>query len=248
MKIEENSIIACLDIQNGRTVKGTRFVDITDAGEPETMAANYCRDGVDELIFLDISATIEKRPVFFDLVSRLAAVTTVPFTVGGGISQLSDMETLFRSGASRISINTAAFRNPNLITQAANRFGSEKITVAIDTRKQGEKWLVALSGGKQVTDTLVLEWAQQAREAGAGSLLLTSMEHDGTGKGFALELTRDVGNAVTIPVIASGGAGTKEHFREVFEKTAARAALGAGVFHRNEIRISELKKWLQASI
>lgn len=245
--MEAKKIIACLDIQNGRTVKGINFENITDAGDPAILAAKYSSDGADELVFLDITATLEKRKNFFELVRRLAPVVEVPFTVGGGIGSASDIEILLKAGASKISMSTAAFLNPDLIEEASRAFGSDRIVIAIDVARRHDEWFVAVQGGKKVTDQEAVDWAKRAAGLGAGEILLTSMEHDGTGKGFAIDITAQVAAAVPIPVIASGGAGKKEDFKQVFEKTQAAAALGAGIFHRGEVQINELKRFLADS-
>ncbi|HEY1040884.1 MAG TPA: imidazole glycerol phosphate synthase subunit HisF [Bacteroidia bacterium] len=240
-------IIPCLDIKNGRTVKGVNFENIIDAGDPVELASRYCEEGADELVFLDISATNEKRKTLHELVKRVAAQCNIPFTVGGGISSVEDVDLLLNAGADKISINSAAFRNPELITYVAKKFGSQCVTVAIDAKKVNEsKWEVFLNGGTQQTGMDVTEWAKIGCDLGAGELLLTSMDADGTKNGFADELTRFVSTTVSIPVIASGGAGSKEHFFDVFDSGQADAALAASVFHFKEIEIKELKNFLRS--
>ncbi len=233
-------IIACLDIKDGRTVKGTNFLDLRDAGDPVELAMRYCEEGADELVFLDITATIEKRKTLASLVNRIAEQINIPFTVGGGISGMEDVEMLLQNGADKISINSAAFHHPSLISELAGRFGSQCIVVAIDTRSG----LTYLNGGRQATITSCTEWAKQAADRGAGEILLTSMNHDGTKNGFAIDLTRALSQAVPVPVIASGGAGTMQHFAEVFESGQADAALAASIFHYREIAIPKLKEYL----
>ncbi len=233
-------IIACLDIKDGRTVKGTNFLDLRDAGDPVELAMRYCDEGADELVFLDITATNEKRKTLASLVNRVALHINIPFTVGGGISCMHDVEIMLENGADKISVNTAAFNHPALITELAKRFGSQCIVVAIDTRSN----LVHLCGGRQATITSCTEWAKRAADMGAGEILLTSMDNDGVKNGFAISITRAVSQAVPIPVIASGGAGTMQHFAEVFCAAQADAALAASIFHYREIAIPKLKEYL----
>ena len=238
-------IIPCLDIKDGRTVKGTNFVDLRDAGDPVELAANYAAQGADELVFLDITATIEKRKTLAALVQRIARAINIPFTVGGGIKTVDDVALLLQSGADKISINTAAFNNPQVIADIANTAGSQCVVLAIDTKKEDDgNWYVYLNGGRTRTDTLCFEWARKAVELGAGEILLTSMNHDGTKAGFALDITRQLAEQLPVPVIASGGGGTLQHFADVFEKAGADAALAASVFHFKEIEIRELKRFL----
>jgi cyclase len=238
-------IIACLDIKDGRTVKGIQFENLRDAGDPVELAEYYSRQGADELVFLDISATIEKRKTLVSLVRKLAVHLNIPFTVGGGISSLENISELLQNGADKISINTAAFKNPDLIRDAAEAFGSQCIVLAIDTKKDPNgEWFVYLNGGRLKTEIKALDWAKRGEEMGAGEILLTSMNHDGSKKGFALDITQHLANQLSIPVIASGGAGKMQHFKEVFEKTNAGAALAAGVFHFKEIAIPDLKTYL----
>lgn len=238
-------IIPCLDVKDGRTVKGTNFVDLRDAGDAVELAARYAQTGADELIFLDITATVEKRRTLRELVKKVAAEINIPFTVGGGIGEMADIEVLLQSGADKISINTAAVKNPGLIEQAAKNFGSQCVVIAIDANFVNGEWLVFLDGGRTATTINVFEWARQAVALGAGEILLTSMQHDGTRAGFAVELTREISETVGVPVIASGGAGTLEHFAEIFERGKADAALAASIFHFQEIEIESLKRFLQ---
>lgn len=238
-------IIPCLDIKDGRTVKGINFENIRDAGDPVELAMFYSREGADELVFLDITATVEKRKTFAELVKKIAANINIPFTVGGGISSVENAFELLQNGADKISINTAAFKNPNLINAMAKEFGSQCVVLAIDTKKENDnKWYVYLNGGRTKTDTPAFEWAQKGIDSGAGEILLTSMNNDGTKDGFAHDITALFCNKFPVPVIASGGAGTKEHFAEVFLQDNADAALAASVFHFGEIKIPELKKYL----
>ncbi|MEP7144062.1 MAG: imidazole glycerol phosphate synthase subunit HisF [Ferruginibacter sp.] len=238
-------IIPCLDIKDGRTVKGINFEDIRDAGDPVELALLYSKKGADELVFLDITATIEKRKTLVELVKRIAANINIPFTVGGGISTVEDVAVLLQNGADKVSVNTAAFKNPSLIKQLSNEFGSQCVVLAIDTKKEADgEWYVYLDGGRTKTETKTTEWAVKAVTAGAGEILLTSMNNDGTKNGFALDITAKLSGALPVPVIASGGAGTMQHFKEVFEKGTADAALAASIFHYKEIEIGALKKYL----
>lgn len=238
-------IIPCLDIRDGRAVKGVHFEQIRDAGDPLELAAFYSEQGADELVFLDITATTERRSTFFSLVEKLAARATIPFTVGGGISKPEDAARLIESGAAKVSINTAAWRNPDLIAQIAARHGTGCVVAAIDVKQEDDGgWYVYISGGSEATGKLATDWAREVVAAGAGEILLTSMSQDGTKGGFALDITARIAGDVKVPVIASGGAGNKEHFLEVFKETGADAALAASVFHFGEIRIPELKKYL----
>jgi cyclase len=238
-------IIPCLDIQDGRTVKGVNFVNIRDAGDPIELAKRYAQDGADELVFLDITATQEKRKTLSELVSRIAKEINIPFTVGGGIISLEDAQTVIKSGADKVSINSSAVKNPTLITEIANEFGSQCVVVAIDTKFENGEWTVYVSGGKISTGIQTLDWAKQVEQLGAGEILLTSMNNDGTKNGFALTISNAVSRAVNIPVIASGGAGSKVHFKEVFEQTKVSAALAASIFHFGEIAVPELKEYLK---
>lgn len=238
-------IIPCLDIKDGRTVKGTNFVNLRDAGDPVELAANYAKQGADELVFLDITATVEKRKTLAELVKRVAHTINIPFTVGGGIKSVEDVSVLLGNGADKISINTAAFQNPAVITEIAKTAGSQCVVLAIDTRQEEDgEWYVYLHGGRTKTDTLCVDWAKQAVELGAGEILLTSMNHDGTKAGFALDITKRLSDSLPIPVIASGGGGAVEHFKDVFDKAHADAALAASIFHFKEIEIPELKTYL----
>jgi cyclase len=237
-------IIPCLDVKNGRTVKGTNFKRLRDAGDPVGLAAIYSEQGADELVFLDISATNEERSTLISLVKRVAAEINIPFTVGGGIGKPEDIGPILDSGADKISINTAAVRNPDLIEAAARNYGSQCIVAAIDAKWTGVGWNVYLNGGRERTPLDVIQWAKQCVDNGAGEILLTSMDHDGVRDGFSLELCNAVAGAVRVPVIASGGAGTPEHFRDVFEKTPISAGLAASIFHFNEISVPELKEYL----
>ena len=240
-------IIPCLDIKDGRTVKGTNFVNLRDAGDPVELGAFYARQGADELVFLDITATIEKRKTLSELVSKVAHKINVPFTVGGGISSAEDVSVLLQNGADKISINTSAFKNPQLISDLASQFGSQCIVLAIDARMEEDgEWYVYLNGGRTKTDQICFEWAKQGVMLGAGEILLTSMDHDGTRKGFAIDLTKHLSENLPVPVIASGGGGTMQHFADVFEKGKADAALAAGIFHFKEMAIPELKSFLKA--
>lgn len=239
-------IIPCLDIRDGRTVKGVNFENIRDAGDPVELGALYAKEGADELVFLDITATNEKRKTLSELVNRIAHNINIPFTVGGGISSVEDVRVLLNNGADKISVNTAAFRDPSLIEKLANEFGSQCIVLAIDTRQEDDgEWYVYLNGGRLKTDTKCLDWAEKGVSLGAGEILLTSMNHDGTKKGFAVDLTRKLAERLPVPVIASGGGGTMDHFTEIFEKGKADAALAASIFHFKEISIPELKKYLR---
>ena len=237
-------IIPCLDIRDGRTVKGVNFIDIKDAGDPVELSKRYVDEGADELVFLDITATVEKRKTLARLVERIAYEINIPFTVGGGIGTAADAGVLIRAGADKVSINSSAVNRPELISEIAQQFGNQCVVVAIDTRLVNNDWIVYINGGRIPTQLLTLKWARHAWELGAGEILLTSMNSDGTKDGFSIDITRDVVKAVNIPVIASGGAGSKEHFMEVFLETGCSAALAASVFHYGEITIPELKSFL----
>lgn len=239
-------IIPCLDIKDGRTVKGINFENIRDAGDPVELAKYYSQQGADELVFLDITATIEKRKTLVALVKKLAFNINIPFTVGGGISSVENVSELLQNGADKISMNTAAFKSPKLISAAAKEFGSQCVVLAIDTKKESDgEWYVYLNGGRVKTEMRTIDWAKQAVNDGAGEILLTSMNNDGTKNGFAQEITSLLSNSLPVPVIASGGAGTMEHFKDVFLNAHADAALAATIFHFKEIEIPVLKKYLR---
>lgn len=238
-------IIPCLDIQNGRTVKGVNFVGIRDAGDPIDLAKRYVEEGADELVFLDITATVEKRDTLVDLVEHVAAEIDIPFTVGGGINSVDDVSRIIKAGADKVSINSSAVRRPQLIKEIADQFGSQCVVLAIDTKKTDAGWKVFVKGGREETDLYALDWAKKGVELGAGEILLTSMNNDGTKQGFALDITDEISAATGVPVIASGGAGTKGHFEELFLTTKATAGLAASIFHYNEIPIPELKDYLR---
>lgn len=239
-------IIPCLDIKDGRTVKGINFENIRDAGDPVELGALYAAQGADELVFLDITATVEKRKTLSELVNKISHKINIPFTVGGGISSVDDVSVLLQNGADKISINTSAFKNPELINDLAKQFGSQCVVLAIDTKKEEDgEWYVYLNGGRTKTTTKCFDWAKQAVELGAGEILLTSMNNDGTKQGFALDITQQLSENLPIPIIASGGGGTMQHFKDVFEQGKADAALAASIFHFKEIEINSLKKYLQ---
>ena len=241
-------IIPCLDVKDGRTVKGINFIDLRDAGDPVEQAQIYNREGADELVFLDITASHEGRGLMLDIARRVAESVFIPFTVGGGIGSLEDMHAIISTGADKISINTAAVRNPPLITEGAKAFGSQAVVVAIDARKRldGDGWEITTHGGRRRTGLDAVTWAKECQERGAGEILLTSMDADGTKAGFDLPVTRAITNVVSIPVIASGGAGALEHFSDVIEQANASAALAASLFHFKEISIGEVKDYLLA--
>jgi imidazole glycerol-phosphate synthase subunit HisF len=239
-------IIPCLDIRDGKTVKGINFLDIREVGDPVELGARYADEGADELVFLDITATHEGRKTFADLVRRIALHINIPFTVGGGISELADAGILLEAGADKISINSSAVRNPELIDQIALNFGSQFVVVAIDAKSSsGGNWTVTVNGGRISTDKELFTWAKETESRGAGEILFTSMDHDGTKKGFANEQLAKLSGMLKIPVVASGGAGKKEHFLEVFTTGKADAGLAASIFHYNEIPIPELKRYLK---
>ena len=239
-------IIPCLDIKDGRTVKGTNFENLRDAGDPLELGKLYAMKGADELVFLDITATVEKRKTLNELVKRIAHKINIPFTVGGGIASVEDVSILLGSGADKVSINTAAYKNPQLIEDIAKTAGSQCVVLAIDTKQEADgEWYVYLNGGRTKTNTKCFDWAKQAVDLGAGEILLTSMNHDGTKAGFAIDITRDISERLPIPVIASGGGGSMEHFTEVFTKGGADAALAASIFHFKEIEIPDLKAYLK---
>ena len=238
-------IIPCLDIRDGRTVKGINFIDIRDAGDPVELAKRYVQEGADELVFLDITATHENRKTLSALVEKISREINIPFTVGGGINSLADVSIIIKAGADKVSINSSAVKRPELITEIAEQFGRQCVVVAIDTNFINSEWIVYVHGGRIPTELKTMEWVKQVEELGAGEILLTSMVNDGMKTGFALDITNAVSQAVNIPVIASGGAGTKEHFKEVFLQTKASAALAASIFHFGEIPIPDLKNYLQ---
>lgn len=237
-------IIPCLDIKDGRTVKGTNFVNLKDAGDPVELARIYAAEGADELVFLDITATVENRKTLLHLVDRVAHAINIPFTVGGGISSVEDVSGLLQAGADKISVNSSAVRNPELVVELSQEFGSQCIVVAIDTRFADGTHRVHTHGGRKATPLETVAWAKQVNELGAGEILLTSMDADGTKNGFDLEITSVISRMVSIPVIASGGAGTTGHFLEVFTAGHADAALAASIFHFKEISIPDLKNYL----
>jgi len=238
-------IIPCLDIKDGRTVKGVNFVNFRDAGDPVEMGKQYCEQGADELVFLDITATYEGRKTFIDLVKRAADNISLPFTVGGGISELKDVEALLNAGASKVSLNSAVIRNPDLINEIADNFGSKVCIVAIDADEINDQWICYLNGGRIPTDKELFTWAKEAENRGAGEILFTSIKHDGVKTGYPNEALRTLSDSLNIPIIASGGAGKKEDFRDVFIEGKADAALAASVFHFGEIKIPELKLYLK---
>ena len=237
-------IIPCLDIKNGRTVKGINFVSLRDAGDPVELAEIYSKEGADELVFLDITATEEKRKTLLDLVSRVAQKINIPFTVGGGISAVEDVEKLLRAGADKVSINSSAVKNPQLINDLAAKFGSQCIVVAIDAKKVEDQWKVHLVGGKVPTEIDLFEWAKEVEQRGAGEILFTSMNNDGTKEGFANKALKRMSRELNIPIIASGGAGNMQHFVDTFQIGESDAALAASVFHFKEIKINDLKQEL----
>ena len=243
-------IIPCLDVKNGETVKGTNFVNLRSAGDPVALGKAYSEQGADELVFLDITATHEGRKTFTSMVSRVAAEISIPFTVGGGIGELADVERMLSAGADKVSVNSAALRNPRLVDQITGRFGSQVCVVAIDAKQEADgQWRCYLAGGRVPTERTLFEWAREAADRGAGEILFTSMDHDGVKQGFANEALARLHAELPIPVIASGGAGSMEHFRDAFIQGQADAALAASVFHFGEIAIPALKQYLaQADI
>lgn len=238
-------IIPCLDIKNGRTVKGVNFLELKDAGDPVELAKKYADTGADELVFLDISATEERRKTLIDLVRQVASTVNIPFTVGGGISTVEDVDILLRNGADKISINSSAVKNPDLINQIAAKYGSQCTVVAVDAKEINGEWMVHLVGGKVPTEIKLFDWVVEVEKRGAGEILFTSMNNDGTKDGFANEALAQLSDLINIPIIASGGAGTKQHFVEAFTIGKADAALAASVFHYNEIAIPALKQFLK---
>lgn len=241
-------IIPCLDIKDGRTVKGVNFENIRDAGDPVELGALYAQQGADELVFLDITATVEKRKTLSELVNRIAHKINIPFTVGGGIGSVEDVSVLLANGADKISVNTAAFKNPQLLNSLSKEFGAQCIVLAIDTKQEEDgEWYVYLNGGRTKTETTCFNWAKEAVDRGAGEILLTSMNNDGTKKGFALDITKLLSTNLPVPVIASGGGGSMEHFTDVFENGNADAALAASIFHFKEVTIFDLKNYLHGN-
>jgi cyclase len=238
-------IIPCLDIKDGRTVKGINFVGLRDAGDPVDLAKRYADAGADELVFLDITATIEKRRTLLDLVARVAREIDIPFTVGGGVDTVESVGDLISAGADKVAVNSAAVRNPELLSRIAAAFGRQCLVLAIDSKRIGDSWNVFVKGGREDTGLLAMDWAERAVELGAGELLLTSMNSDGTQDGFALDIVDEISRSVNVPVIASGGAGKREDFMELFKKTNATAGLAASVFHFDRINIGELKTYLK---
>ena len=237
-------IIPCLDVRDGQTVKGINFINIREVGDPVEMGAAYARQGADELVFLDITASHEERKTFVELVKRIALHLNIPFTVGGGISEIKDIEALLSAGADKISLNSAAIRNPELIDQMAKNFGSQFVVIAIDAKEENGRWTAYINGGRLPTDKELFLWAKEAENRGAGEILFTSMNHDGTKNGFACKALAKLAEELTIPVIASGGAGNMVHFADVFNEGQADAGLAASIFHFGEIAIPELKRFL----
>ncbi len=237
-------IIPCLDVKDGQTVKGINFINIREVGDAVELGAEYARQGADELVFLDITASHEGRKTFVELVKRIAHKLNIPFTVGGGISELKDIEALLAAGADKVSINSAAIRNPELIDKMALNFGSQFVVVAIDAHEEAGKWAAYINGGRILTDKELFSWAKEAENRGAGEILFTSMNHDGTKNGFACEALAKMSNMLSIPIIASGGAGNMAHFAEVFTRGKADAGLAASIFHFKEITVPELKNFL----
>lgn len=239
-------IIPCLDVKNGETVKGTNFVNLRSAGDPVELGKLYSEQGADELVFLDITASHEGRKTFTDMVTRVAYEINIPFTVGGGINQIDDVTRLLNAGADKVSVNSAALRNPKLIDEITNRYGSQVCVCAIDARYDDDEWYCYLNGGRIRTEKTLMEWAKEAQDRGAGEILFTSMNHDGVKTGYANEALSELADALEIPIIASGGAGDIEHFYDAFTIGKADAALAASVFHFNEIAIPDLKQYLHA--
>jgi imidazole glycerol-phosphate synthase subunit HisF len=238
-------IIPCLDIKDSRTVKGVNFINLIDAGDPVELAKAYVKQGADELVFLDITATIENRKALAGLVEKIAAEINIPFTVGGGIDTVNDVLVLIKAGADKVTINSSAVRRPELISEIAGQFGNQCVVVAIDTKLIDDEWIVIVDGGRTPTEIKTINWAHMVEELGAGEIMLTSMNNDGTKSGFSLDITGEVCRNVNIPVIASGGAGSMEHFRDVFLNTGCSAALAASIFHFGEIDIRDLKRYLK---
>jgi len=245
VKILAKRIIPCLDVREGRVVKGVNFVGIRDAGDPVELAKEYNRQGADELVFLDITASHEKRGIMIDVVKSVAKQIFIPFTVGGGLKSVEDIREILCAGADKITINTAAVQNPRLIKEAAEKFGSQCIVLAIDAKRKEDSWEVYVNGGRTPTGIDAVEWAKKATALGAGEIMLTSMDRDGTKEGYDIELTKAISTAVNVPIIASGGAGTLESMYEVFEKEAADAVLAASIFHYREYTVEDIKDYLQ---
>ena len=237
-------IIPCLDIKNGRTVKGINFVNLRDAGDPVALATKYMMDGADELVFLDITATVENRSTLIDLVQRISRDINIPFTVGGGIRAIKDAEMVVQAGADKLSINSAVILDPVLVNGIAKNFGSQSLTVAMDIKKINGEWKVCSNGGRIITELKVIDWVTEVVDRGAGEILLTVMDNDGLKNGFSLEITGLIAEKINIPVIASGGAGSMEHFKDLFETTKATGGLAASIFHYGEVKIPDLKKYL----
>ena len=237
-------IIPCLDIKNGRTVKGINFVNLRDAGDPVALATKYMMDGADELVFLDITATVENRSTLIDLVQRISRDINIPFTVGGGIRAIKDAEMVVQAGADKVSINSAAILDPVLVNGIAKNFGSQSLTVAMDIKKINGEWKVCSNGGRIITELKVIDWVTEVVDRGAGEILLTVVDNDGLKNGFSLEITGLIAEKINIPVIASGGAGSMEHFKDLFETTKATGGLAASIFHYGEVKIPDLKKYL----
>jgi cyclase len=238
-------IIPCLDVRNGQTVKGVNFLDIKEVGDPVEMGARYSEEGADELVYLDITASHEKRKTFSELVHRIAENLNIPFTVGGGINELKDADILLSAGADKISVNSAAVKNPDLVSDMAQNFGSQFVVVAVDAEFKDGKWTVFINGGRIPTEKELFSWAKEVQDRGAGEILFTSMNHDGTKQGYACEALAGLSRMLSIPVIASGGAGKMEHFTDVFQTGKADAALAASIFHFNEIPVKDLKDYLK---
>lgn len=238
-------IIPCLDMTQGKVVKGVQFVSFRDAGDPVMLAKQYDQQGADELVFLDITATVENRNILVDVVRRTAEQVTIPFSVGGGIRSVEDMRMILRAGADKVSVNTGAFKNPELITECANEFGSQCVVLSLDAKRVGNNWNVFINGGREDTGVRALKWAKKATQLGAGEILLTSIDTDGTKEGFNIELTRQVAAKVSVPIIASGGAGKLSDFADIFLKGNADAALAASVFHFGKYTILQVKEYLQ---
>ncbi len=238
-------IIPCLDIKNGRTVKGVNFLELKDAGDPVELAKIYSKTGADELVFLDITATHEKRKTLVDLVKKMAKEINIPFTVGGGISELAHVDEIIMAGADKVAVNSAAVKNPQLIQEISSTYGNQCLVLAVDAKLDNGKWWVYLNGGRLKTELELFSWVKKTQDLGAGEILFTSMDHDGTKKGFALDALKEMRNTLSIPIIASGGAGTMNHFSEVFNTTDIDAALAASIFHFKEISIPNLKDYLR---